>query len=91
MYIPGLYSYEVIIIFIIITITRFFTSVELLVDSNVFKTPISKRMLNLCQIGSKNATTRTFLMWLLAPRGSVKESSGSLVDESAGNFLIFER
>ena len=60
MYIPGLYSYEVIIIFIIITITRFFNSVELLVYSNVFKTPISKRMLNLCQIGSKNATTRTF-------------------------------
>ena len=56
MYIPGLYSYEVIIIIIIITITRFFTSVELLVDSNVFKTPISKRMLNLCQIESKNTT-----------------------------------
>ena len=50
MYIPGLYSYEVIIMFIIITITRFFTSVELLVYSNVLKTPISKRMLNLCQI-----------------------------------------
>ena len=28
-------------------------------------------------------------MWLLAPRGSVKESSGSLVVESAGNFLIY--
>ena len=37
-------SYEVIIMFIIITITRFFTSVELLVYSNVFKTPISKRV-----------------------------------------------
>ena len=33
----------------------------------------------------------TFLMWLLAPRGSVKESSGSLVVKRAGNFLIYER
>ena len=28
-------------------------------------------------------------MWLLAPCGSVKESSGSLVVESARNFLIY--
>ena len=47
-------------------------------------------MLILCQIGNKNATTRTFLMWLLAQRGSVKESSGSFVVKSAGNFLIYE-
>ena len=59
--------------------------------TNDFKTPISKRMLILCQIGNKNATTRTFLMWLLAPRGSVKESSGSFVVKSAGNCLFYER
>ena len=35
-----------IIIIIIIIIIEFFTSVELLVYSNVFKTPIWKRMLN---------------------------------------------
>ena len=34
------------IIIIIIIIIEFFTSVELLVYSNVFKTPIWKRMLN---------------------------------------------
>ena len=37
---------EIIIIIIIIIIIEFFTSVELLVYSNVFKTPIWKRMLN---------------------------------------------
>ena len=35
-----------IIIIIIIIVIEFFTSVELLVYSNVFKTPIWKRMLN---------------------------------------------
>ena len=45
-----------IIIIIIIIIIEFFTSVELLVYSNVFKTPIWKRMLNLRQIDSKNTT-----------------------------------
>ena len=44
------------IIIIIIIIIEFFTSVELLVYSNVFKTPIWKRMLNLRQIDSKNTT-----------------------------------
>ena len=47
---------EIIIIIIIIIIIEFFTSVELLVYSNVFKTPIWKRMLNLRQIDSKNTT-----------------------------------
>ena len=41
---------------IIIIIIEFFTSVELLVYSNVFKTPIWKRMFNLRQIDSKNTT-----------------------------------
>ena len=45
-----------IIIIIIIIIIEFFTSVELLVYSNVFKTPIWKRMLNLRQIDSRNTT-----------------------------------
>ena len=45
-----------IIIIIIIIIIEFFTSVELLVYSNVFKTPIWKRMLILHQIDSKNTT-----------------------------------
>ena len=44
------------IIIIIIIIIEFFTRVELLVYSNVFKTPIWKRMLNLRQIDSKNTT-----------------------------------
>ena len=44
-------------IIIIIIIIEFFTSVELLVYSNVFKTPIWKRMLNQRQIDSKNTTT----------------------------------
>jgi len=50
--------YEVIIItiIIIIIIIKFFTSVEVLVYPNVFKTPIWKRMLNLRQIDSKNTT-----------------------------------
>ena len=46
----------IIIIIIVIIIIEFFTSVELLVYSNVFKTPIWKRMLNLRQIDSKNTT-----------------------------------
>ena len=44
------------IIILIILIIKFFTRIELLVYCNVFKTPISKRMLNLCQIDSKNTT-----------------------------------
>ena len=47
------FFYEVIIIIIII---KLLTIVELLVYSNVFKTPIWKRMLNLRQIDSKNTT-----------------------------------
>ena len=39
-----------------IIIIKFFTSVELVVYSNVFKTPIWKRVLNLRQIDSKNTT-----------------------------------
>ena len=46
----------IIIIILIILIIKFFTRIELLVYCNVFKTPISKRMLNLCQIDSKNTT-----------------------------------
>ena len=46
----------IITIIIIIIIIEFFTSVELLVYSNVFKTPIWKRMLNLRQIDSRNTT-----------------------------------
>ena len=45
--------YEVIINIIIIIIIKFFASIELLVYSNVFKTPIWKRMLSLRQIDNK--------------------------------------
>ena len=60
----------------------------------MFKTPVLKRMLNLCQTGSKNATTRTFFNAVLSPTrrcnlAAEKEESGreSYIIKSAGIFF----